>query len=78
MGTNLARKIRARDIQSPVVFLTTSVEHAPESLETDTLRYLIKPIKPEKFYAAMEIAVEKAEKLGSKFIRLKTVLKILI
>ena len=72
MGTSLAREIRARDIESPVIFLTTSIEHAPESMETDTLRYLIKPLKPEKFYEAMDVAVEKAEKLGTKLIRLKT------
>ena len=72
MGTELAREIRRKGIESPIIFLTTSIEHAPESLETDTLRYLIKPLKPEKFYEAMDVAVEKAEKLGSKFIRLKT------
>ena len=72
MGTVLARKIREKDIESPIVFLTTSIEHAPESLEMGTLRYLLKPINPEKFYEAMDVATEKAEKLGSKFIRLKT------
>ena len=72
MGTDLAREIRAKDIECPIVFLTTSIEHAPESFESDTLRYLIKPLNPEKFYEAMDAAVEKAEKLGSKFIRLKT------
>ncbi len=72
MGTTLAREIRRKGIESPIVFLTTTIEHAPESLETDTLRYLIKPLNPEKFYEAMDVAVEKAEKLGSKFIRLKT------
>ena len=72
MGTTLAREIRARNIESPVIFLTTSLEHAPESFESDTLRYLIKPLKPEKFYEAMDVATEKAEKLGSKFIKLKT------
>ena len=72
IGTTLARKIRARSIENPIVFLTASIEHAPESLETDTLRYLIKPLKPEKFYEAMDAAIEKARKLGSKFIRLKT------
>ena len=72
MGTALAREIRARDIEIPIIFLTTSIEHAPESLETDTLRYLIKPLNPEKLYEAMDVAVEKAEKLGSKFIMLKT------
>ena len=72
MGTELAREIRRKGIESPIIFLTTSVEHAPESLETDTLRYLIKPIKPEKFFEAMDVAIEKAEKLGAKFIMLKT------
>ncbi len=72
MGTDLARELRRKGIESPIVFLTTSIEHAPESLETDTLRYLIKPLNPEKFYGAMDVAVEKAKKLSSKFIRLKT------
>ena len=72
MGTELAREIRARDIESPIIFLTTSVEHAPQGYETRTLRYLIKPLKPEKFYEAMDVAIEKSKKLGSKFIRLKT------
>ena len=72
MGTSLAREIRARDIASPIVFLTTSVDHAPESLEYDTLRYLIKPIKEEKLNEGIDVAIQKAEKLSSKFILLKT------
>ena len=56
MGTELAREIRRKGIESPIVFLTTSIEHAPESLETGTLRYLIKPLKPEKFYEAIKKA----------------------
>ena len=72
MGTEVAREIRRKGIESPIIFLTTSIEHAPESLETDTLRYLIKPLKTEKFFEAMDVAVEKAEKLGAKFIMLKT------
>lgn len=72
MGTALAKEIRAKGIESPIVFLTTSIEHAPESLESDTLRYLIKPLNPQKFYEAMDVATEKAEKLGTKFIMLKT------
>jgi DNA-binding LytR/AlgR family response regulator len=45
LGTTLARAIRERGIESPVVFITTSVEHAPQCYETETLRYLVKPIK---------------------------------
>ena len=72
MGTELAREIRRKGIESPIIFLTTSIEHAPESLETDTLRYLIKPLNPEKFYEAMDAACLQAEKLQSKLIRFKT------
>ena len=72
MGTTLAREIRAREIESPIIFLTTSVEHAPQGYETGTLRYLIKPLEPEKFYEAIDAACLQAEKLQSKLIRFKT------
>ena len=72
MGTELAREIRRKGIESPIVFLTTSIEHAPESLETGTLRYLINPLEPEKFYEAIDTACLQAEKLQSKLIRFKT------
>ena len=72
MGTVLAKSIRSRGIESPIVFLTTSVEHAPESFETGTLRYLIKPINPIKFYEAMDAALLQAEKVGERLVKLKT------
>ena len=72
MGTELARVIRKLGIESPIIFATTSVEHAPQSYETETLRYLIKPINPAKFYEAMDVAVANAEKLGQRLIKLKT------
>ena len=72
MGTALARSIRKRGIESPIIFLTTSVEHAPESFETATLRYLIKPLNPVKFYEAMDAALAQAEKAVERLIKLKT------
>jgi len=72
MGTDLAREIRKRGIASPIVFLTTSIEHAPQGYETGTLRYLIKPLDPGKFYEAMDAALAQAEKVGERLIRLKT------
>ena len=72
MGTALAKNIRRRGIDSPIIFLTTSIEHAPQGYETGTLRYLIKPLEPEKFYEAMDAALLQAEKLQSKLIRFKT------
>lgn len=72
LGTTLARSIRKRGIESPIVFLTTSIEHAPESFETGTLRYLIKPINPVKFYEAMDAALALAERVGERRVKLKT------
>ena len=72
MGTKLAKDIRKIGIESPIIFATTSVEHAPESFETGTLRYLIKPINPAKFYEAMDVALASAEKLGERLIKFKT------
>ena len=72
MGTALARDIRKIGIESPIIFATTSVEHAPESYEMGTLRYLIKPINPTKFYEAMDAAFESAQKIGAHLVKLKT------
>ena len=72
LGTALARDIRKLGIESPIIFATTSVEHAPESYEMGTLRYLIKPIHPQKLYEALDVALEIAEKIGQHLIKLKT------
>ena len=72
MGTALARNIRKLGIESPIIFATTSLEHAPESYEMGTLRYLIKPINPVKFYEAMDVALASAERLGERLVKLKT------
>lgn len=72
IGTELARDIRRRGIESPIVFLTTSVEHAPQCFETGTLRYLLKPLDISKFYEAMDAAIALAEKLGERVITVKT------
>ena len=72
LGTDLARRIRRLGIESPIIFTTTSIEHAPESYEIGTLRYLIKPINPIKFYEAMDAALENAEKIGQRLIKFKT------
>ena len=68
MGTALAGYIRKFGIESPIIFATTSVEHAPESYETGTLRYLIKPINLAKFYEAMDAALASVEKISQRLI----------
>ena len=72
MGTALAGDIRKFGIESPIIFATTSLEHAPQSYETGTLRYLIKPIDPKKFYEAMGAALAQVRKMSEHFLKFKT------
>lgn len=72
MGTELAKDIRKRGLENPIVFLTTSLEYAPQSFETGTLRYLLKPLNPAKFYEAMDAALVMAQKVGERLLKLKT------
>ena len=72
MGTALASDIRKFGIESPIIFATTSLEHAPQSYETGTLRYLIKPINPGKFCEAMGAALVWARKMSEHFLKFKT------
>ena len=72
MGTALAGDIRKFGIESPIIFATTSLEHAPQSYETGTLRYLIKPINPGKFYEAMGVALAQVRKMSEHFLKFKT------
>ena len=72
IGIVLAKDIRERGIESPIIFISSSVEYAPQGYETGALRYLIKPINPDKFYEAMDAALAKIKKFQEKLIKLKT------
>ena len=72
MGTSLAKDIRKRGIESPIRFLTTSVEHAPQGYEMGTLRYLIKPLNPVKLYEALDAALAMVNRFRERLIKLKT------
>ena len=72
MGTDLASDIRKFGIESPIIFATTSIEHAPQSYETGTLRYLIKPINPRKFYEALDAALLQVKRTRDRYLKFKT------
>ena len=72
MGTALAGDIRKFGIESPIIFATTSLEHAPQSYETGTLRYLIKPIDPRKFDEALDAALLQVKRTRDRFLKFKT------
>lgn len=53
-GMELAREIRSFDKASPIIFLTTSPEFALESYTVKAADYLLKPLKKEAFFSALD------------------------
>lgn len=53
-GMELARKIRERDQESVIIFLTGCKEYALEGYEVGAFRYLLKPVKEEELFSVLE------------------------
>lgn len=71
LGIDIAKKLREKNIGSPIIFITTSREHALESYSVRALQYLLKPIEENAFFSAMEMAIERETQEKSKAIILK-------
>ena len=69
-GVDTVRKIREKDTKCLVVFTTSSANHAVHAFDLNATHYLLKPVKAEKIYEALEKC---NEILGSrtKFIAVK-------
>lgn len=57
-GMSLATELRSRDIKCPVIFLTSSTDHALEAFGVDATHYLLKPYTREHFFSAMDKATQ--------------------
>lgn len=57
-GIDVAKEIRRFDKSAPILFFTTSPEFALESYSVKAINYLLKPISPEKFFLALDDALE--------------------
>ena len=55
-GIELGRAIRERDESGAIIFLTTSPDFALDSFAVWPLQYLLKPVKPEQLFAALDRA----------------------
>ena len=60
-GISLAHKLRAISPDVPIVFLTSHLEYALEGYEVRALRYLTKPIKPEKMQEVLGYVIQQAQ-----------------
>ncbi len=67
-GLEAVRELREKGCRMPVIFLTTSTEHALTAFEVDALQYLVKPLEQGKFFHAMDIAFTAAKKEKKSFL----------
>ena len=59
-GITLAKELRKRSEDFPIVFLTGHVEYALEGYEVNALRYLTKPIKEDKLREVLRFVMDKS------------------
>ncbi|MBE7066506.1 MAG: response regulator transcription factor [Ruminococcaceae bacterium] len=57
-GMSIATELRNRDIKSPIIFLTSSTDHALEAFGVDATHYLLKPYNRDNFYIGMDKAMK--------------------
>ena len=57
-GINVATELRGRNVKSPIVFLTSSTNHALEAFGVNATHYLLKPYTEESFFFAMNKAIQ--------------------
>jgi DNA-binding LytR/AlgR family response regulator len=56
-GVELARRIRVRDADAPIIFLTASADYALEAFSVSAFHYLLKPMDKTCLFAALDRAV---------------------
>lgn len=71
-GISVATEIRSRKLLNPIVFLTSSREHAVEAFGVGAVHYLLKPYGKEAFFAAIRKALQHLERNFPKVLMLKT------
>ena len=57
-GMSIATELRSRGVKSPVIFLTSSTDHALEAFGVDATHYLLKPYTKDSFYVGMDKAIQ--------------------
>ena len=57
-GMSIATELRSRGFKSPIIFLTSSTDHALEAFGVDATHYLLKPYTKDSFYVGMDKAMQ--------------------
>lgn len=71
-GVELARKVRERDINVKIVFLTGIKDYAIEGYEVGAVRYLLKPVKETEFFVLLDKLCEETKEQKEDFLLFQT------
>ena len=71
-GVSIATELRRRNDESPVIFLTSSRDHAVEAFGVGATHYLLKPYTKDDFFAAMDKAMRSIGQDKPKTVLMKT------
>ena len=71
-GMSIATELRSRSVKSPVIFLTSSTDHALEAFGVGATHYLLKPYTKDDFFAAMDKAMRSIGQDKPKTVLMKT------
>ena len=71
-GVDIATDLRRRNDENPVIFLTSSRDHAVEAFGVYATHYLLKPYTKDDFFSAMDKAVHSIVQNKPKTILMKT------
>lgn len=71
-GIEGAKKLREEGAECPIIFLTTSLEHAVDAFEVDAVQYLVKPVEQARFFTAMDKAFGCMKEAQLRYIALRS------
>ena len=71
-GMSVATELRQRNDESPIIFLTSSRDHAVEAFGVGATHYLLKPYTKDDFFAAMDKAMRSIGQDKPKTVLMKT------
>ncbi|MDD3335493.1 MAG: LytTR family DNA-binding domain-containing protein [Eubacteriales bacterium] len=70
-GITLAQQLRRSGINTPIIFLTTSKEHALEAFGVGAVGYLLKPFERKDFFKTLDSIIDRCEPERRRSILLK-------
>lgn len=72
LGTEVAKELRKKGDQTRIIFLTTSTDHAIDAFAVRASDYLLKPVKKESLYKALDEIISKLADRNSKVFTVRT------